>query len=70
MNSIPRAPLEERLSSRLANCSGEKMLLKPEERLVDWMMDFVSEFCEAKDPVLDICASSSLATRACLQLSE
>lgn len=61
---------EERLFSESPGCLEKRLLLRPEQRSVEWMMDLVSKFCKAGGPVLATCASTSATAKAYLQPPE
>lgn len=65
MSNIPRVPAEERLFHPTLESSGKKMMLRPEQKLANWMMYIVSKFCKAGEPVVKICKDTKHTTKAC-----
>lgn len=47
MNKIPRALAEDLLFSGVLDGSGQKMLLTPDQKSLEWMMKFASKFRKA-----------------------
>lgn len=70
MNNPSNVPPAKRLFSASATGLERKMLLGPEPKSVEWVMDLVNEFCKAEEIVLDTGASISATAKACLKLPE
>lgn len=54
MNITTRLDLEDSLSRASMYGSGKMMLLRPEEKSAECMVELVCKFCKAEELVLDI----------------
>lgn len=70
INNILYVPPEEEKFCELVDSSGKKVLVRPDQKSVEWMMDLVFKFCNAGDLALDTCAGTSASVKPCLQLLE
>lgn len=70
MSSIPRAPPQEQVFSVTSDIFKNKMILRLDQKLLEWIIDLVSNFSRAGGLVLDIRAGTLETTNASLQLSE
>lgn len=69
-NNISRVPSEELLSGGLTDSLKKNVVLRQEQKSVDWKICLVSKLCNDGELVLDICAGAFAAARVCLQLPE
>lgn len=70
MNNIFRAPSEERLISRSTERLGKKLLLEPEQKAVELIIDLVQKLCKAESLVMDSCTGPFATAKTYLRLSE
>lgn len=69
-NNIPRVPVHERLFNAAPGSSGNKVLLRPEQKSIDWMMDLVSKFTKPGELVVDNCTGTSATAKPCMLLPQ
>lgn len=68
MNNITQAlPVDRPLTGPVDDLR-KKMLMMPEQRLVERMIELVFKFCKAKELALHACAATSATAKAGLQL--
>lgn len=70
INNIPRVPPKERSSRLEPRSLSGKVMLRQEQKAVNWMMDVVLKFLEALELVLDSFIGMLATSKACLQLLE
>lgn len=58
MNNNPQAPPKTQLLCAAPGSSGKKIMLRPEEKIVTWMIDVVPKFFKAGELVLTTCAGT------------
>lgn len=70
MNNIAPVPPEEQVLCALTDSPQKKMMLKSEQKSVEWTMDLACKLWNTVDLVLDTCTATLATARACSQLSE
>lgn len=69
MTNFPRVLVEERLFYTAPESSGKKLMLRLEQKPLNWMIEAVLKVCKAVELVMDTCAGTQATGRPSLQLS-
>lgn len=70
MNNTSRVLPEENIFNDSTDGTENKVILRLEQKSVEWMMDSLSKFYTAKELVLDTWGYTSASAKACLRLPE
>lgn len=68
MNHIPPLKRSEDVYGSDIAASGGRIMLRQEQKSVDWMIDFIAKFSAPEDLVINFCTGKMEVVKACLPL--